>query len=185
MKSIDKYYSFLELFNDCQEKATIAIRDLGGCNNFRTAKIRNIITNPRFEGVNENFKEIEPFIDKINSMIDEGYDIEKYVNSKDNILSDDYLFKLEELDEIGLKKYSDEMCLLGLNEKHVEYLYYRETALKDKANKEIGKLKAKIEEYALRVKNRNNEIAKLRKVKNVKAPIKKMRLKIGKQLKLF
>lgn len=184
MKSIDKYYDFLSLFGDCQEKATIAIRDLGGCNNFRTAKIRNIITNPRFEGVNENFSEVEPFIDNINNMINEGFDINKY-NARDNDLSDDYLFRLEELDTVGLKKFNDEMCLLGLQEKHIEYLYYREVSLKDKANKEIGKLKAKIEEFALRIKNKDNEISKLRKVKNVKAPIRKIRSKLHKQLQLF
>ena len=188
MKKIDKYYDFLSLFGDCQEKSTIAIRDLGGCTDFRTAKIRNIITNPRFEGANENFSEIEPSIDKIYSMIENGYDLEKYVKSKDNDLSDDYLFRLEELDEIGLKKFSNEMCLLGLNDKHIEYLYYRETSLKDKANKEIGKLKAKIEEYSIKCKIKDTEIIKLRKLKNVKNHVQENRNKLKnriKQLQLF
>lgn len=167
MKSRDKYYSFLNLFNDCQEKAILAIRDLTSCN-FRTAKIRTIVQNVRFEGANENFSEIEKYIDTIVNMIDNGYDVTVFLN--DDSLNDDELFKLEEIDEVGLDKFKEEMCLLNISGKALEYLFYRESALKDKANKEIKRIKGKIEDVNKKVDYRDGEITRLKgKVKELES----------------
>lgn len=166
MKKIDKYYYFLSLFGDSQEKATLGIRDLAGCK-FRTAKIRNIISNVKFE---ENFEEIEPFIDIVLEMVDKGFDISKHLESdKYTSLNDDAIFKIEEIDEIGFEKFKEEFSLLGINVKCLEYLYYREVSLKEKANKEIYRLRCKI----------NSLMTKEKKI------IKFKHSKKTKQLKLF
>jgi len=172
MKKIDKYYKLLELFDDCQEKATIAIRDLAGCS-FRTAKIRNIITNPRYTGINENFNEIVEYIDKLLRMYeDEPEKIENFLKDKDNILSDDYIFTLEELDTDGLNKYKEEMGILGISDKLMEYLFAREITLQDKANKAIVKRDVTIEDQSNRLKAKDALIKKLRSEKATQKRLK-------------
>lgn len=185
MKQQDKFYNFLKLFNDCQEKAIYAIRDLAGCK-YRTAKIRTIVTNVRFDGINENFSEIENYIDIINNMVNNGYDISKFnQDTKYKDLNDDEIFKIEELDEIGLSLYVEEMSLLGIDKKPLEYLYYRETSLKEKANKEIIKLNTKIFESENKIRNLNKEIIRLKAIKNIKEKKKKLKVNRFNQLSLF
>jgi hypothetical protein len=157
---IDKYYDFLSIFGDCQELAVFAIRDLTDCN-YRTAKIRTIITNPRFEGSNENFSEIEKYIDDIYKLIEFEYDIKSFCE-KYNDVNDDDLFKLEGIDEIGLEKFKDEMSLLNIEDRKMEYLYFRECSIKEKANKEIFRLKEKVQEKDLKLDRKNEEINKLK-----------------------
>ena len=182
MKPSDKYYDFISIFENCQEKAVYAIRDLSNCK-FRTAKIRTIITNIRFDGVNENFSEIEPYIDTINDMIKSGYDINHFLQKKQyRDLNDDEIFKIEELDEVGLKAFEEEMNLLPISAKVLEYLYFRETAFKEKANKEIYRLKIRIDDLEKKVKNRDNEIVRLKQNKPMP---RKTIVDHFKQLRLF
>lgn len=183
MNERNKYYKFIELFEDCQEKAVYAIRDLSDCK-FRTAKIRTIITNIRFDGVNENFTEIEPYIDTINKMIDEGYNINEFLNKKKyKDLNDDEIFKIEEIDEIGLKKFKSEMITLAIDDKPLEYLYYREAALKEKANKEIIRVKLRNDDLMKKLRTRDKEILRLKH--NKKKPTKKTFIEHINQLRLF
>lgn len=183
MTNQTKYYNFINLFDDTQEKAVYAIRDLSSCN-FRTAKIRTIVTNIRFDGMNENFSEIEPYIDTINQMIAEGYDLNEFLSKKKyKDLNDDEIFKIEEIDEIGLQKFKDEMIVLSIDDKPLEYLYYRETALKEKANKEIVRVKLRNDDLERKLNNRDKEIVRLKRNSTVKKP--KTITDCFKQLKLF
>ena len=170
MKKVDKYYKFLSLFNDCQEKAVYAIKELTNCK-FRTAKIRTIVTNIRFDGINENFSDIEPFINTIFYMVEKGYDISNFNEDKKyKDLNDSNIFTIEEIDDIGLSLFKEEMSLLSLSDKVLEYLYFRETAFKDKANKEMDKIRAMLDEAENKARNLNKEIASLKSVKTIKKP---------------
>lgn len=157
-----KFYNFLSLFNDNQEQAIYAIRDLTDCT-FRTAKIRTIVTNIKFDGISENFSEIEEYIDVINEMITKGFDTTKFIQDKKyKNLNDDEIFKIEELDEVGLENFKEELSLLSIEGKVLEYLYFRETAFKEKANKEISKLKEakSMLEYRVRLRGTQTDLRK-------------------------
>lgn len=147
---IDKYYNFLELFDDCQEKAVFAIKHLTSCK-FRNSKIRRIVTDIIFEGDNENYSIIEPYIDMILNKIKNGYDLHDFLNQYKNI-TDDELFKIESNDEYGVKLFKKEMMCLSIDDKTLEYLYYREMGIKEKANKEIELLQNRIKKLSGKLK---------------------------------